>query len=83
MAMLRMLGRDLHSNYGPTADTGGLMQDHAPTIYAYSSSTRCSRGKNAADRRRRSRARVEGPLPSGRYPPNLAIEISADRVIGA
>lgn len=35
MAMLRLLGRDLHSNYGPTADTGGLMQDHAPTIYAY------------------------------------------------
>jgi len=37
MAMLRMLARDLHSNYGPTADTGGLMQNHAPTIYAYSS----------------------------------------------
>jgi uncharacterized damage-inducible protein DinB len=37
MAMLRMLRRDLHSNYGPTADTGGLMQNHAPTIYAYSS----------------------------------------------
>lgn len=37
MAMLRMLGLDLHSNYGPTADTGGLMQNHAPTIYAYSS----------------------------------------------
>jgi len=36
MAMLRMLARDLHSNYGPTADTGGLMQNHAPTIYAYS-----------------------------------------------
>src|SRR5271157_6646310 len=35
MAMLRMLDHDLHSNYGPTADTGGLMQDHAPTIYAY------------------------------------------------
>ena len=35
MAMLRMLERDLHSNYGPTADTGGLMQNHAPTIYAY------------------------------------------------
>lgn len=35
MAMLRMLGRELHSNYGPTADTGGLMQQHAPTIYAY------------------------------------------------
>ena len=37
MALLRMLGRDLHSNYGPTADTGGLMQNHAPTVYAYSS----------------------------------------------
>jgi uncharacterized damage-inducible protein DinB len=37
MAMLRMLGRDMHSNYGPTADTGGLMQNHAPTIYAYKS----------------------------------------------
>jgi uncharacterized damage-inducible protein DinB len=35
MAMLRMLGRDLHSNYGPTADTGGLMQNHALTIYGY------------------------------------------------
>ena len=37
MAMLRMLGRNLHSNYGPTADTGGLMANHAPTIYAYDS----------------------------------------------
>ena len=35
MAMLRMLNRDLHSNYGPTSDTGGLMQSHAPVIYAY------------------------------------------------
>ena len=35
MAMLRMLGRDMHSTYGPTADTGGLMKNHAPTIYAY------------------------------------------------
>ncbi|HET9401455.1 MAG TPA: DinB family protein [Candidatus Acidoferrales bacterium] len=37
MVMLRMLAHSLHSNYGPTADTGGLMQNHAPTIYAYSS----------------------------------------------
>ena len=37
MAMLRMLGREIHSNYGPTADTGGLMANHAPTIYAYGS----------------------------------------------
>jgi uncharacterized damage-inducible protein DinB len=34
-AMLRMLGHDLHSTYGPTADTGGLMKDWAPVIYAY------------------------------------------------
>jgi uncharacterized damage-inducible protein DinB len=33
--MLRMLGRDLYSTYGPTADTGGLMQNHAPTVYAF------------------------------------------------
>jgi len=37
MAMLRMLGSDMHSTYGPTADTGGLMQNRAPTIYAYPS----------------------------------------------
>ena len=37
MAMQRMLGRALHSSYGPTADTGGLAQDRAPTIYAYPS----------------------------------------------
>lgn len=35
MNMLRMLNCDLHSNYGPTADTGGLMQNTAPVIYAY------------------------------------------------
>ena len=34
--LLRMLNHDLHSTYGPSADTGGLMQNHAPVIYAYS-----------------------------------------------
>jgi hypothetical protein len=37
LALLRMLGREEHSNYGPTADTGGLMQNRAPTIYPYPS----------------------------------------------
>lgn len=37
LAMLRMLGRELYSNYGPTADTGGLPQNHASTVYAYES----------------------------------------------
>jgi uncharacterized damage-inducible protein DinB len=34
-AMLRMLNRELHSTYGPTADTGGLPKNGAPTVYAY------------------------------------------------
>ena len=50
MAMLRMLGHDLHSNYGPTADTGGLMQNHAPTIYAYSSLDTLLAGEAAGGR---------------------------------
>jgi uncharacterized damage-inducible protein DinB len=44
MAMLRMLGREVHSNYGPTADTGGLMANHAPTIYAYTGLEELLRG---------------------------------------
>ena len=44
MAMLRMLARDVHSNYGPTADTGGLMANRAPTIYAHESVEELLRG---------------------------------------
>lgn len=33
--LLRMLGRAVYSTYGPTADTGGLFQHRAPTIYPY------------------------------------------------
>jgi uncharacterized damage-inducible protein DinB len=57
MAMLRMLGRDLHSNYGPTADTGGLMQDHAPTIYAYATLEDLLRGE--------AEGGMKSPLPGG------------------
>lgn len=32
---LRLLGKDLHSTYGPTADTGGLFQDGARVVYAH------------------------------------------------
>jgi uncharacterized damage-inducible protein DinB len=35
MTVLRVLNRELYSNYGPTADTGGLPQNQAPVIYAY------------------------------------------------
>ena len=51
MAMLRMLGRDVHSNYGPTADTGGLMANHAPTIYAYASVEELLAGETAGGRK--------------------------------
>jgi len=51
MAMLRMIGRELHSNYGPTADTGGLMQNHAPTIYAYASLDALLLGEAAGGRK--------------------------------
>lgn len=32
---LRLLGRDLYSTYGPTADTGGLFQNGAAVVYRY------------------------------------------------
>ena len=47
LAMLRMLGHSLHSTYGPTADTGGLMQNHAPTIYAYANFESLRRGEES------------------------------------
>jgi uncharacterized damage-inducible protein DinB len=51
MAMLRMLAHDLHSNYGPTADTGGLMQNYAPTIYAYSDIETLLQGEDAGGKK--------------------------------
>jgi uncharacterized damage-inducible protein DinB len=33
---LRLLGRPIYSTYGPSADTGGLPVNKAPTIYRYS-----------------------------------------------
>ena len=51
LALLRMVGREEYSNYGPTADTGGLMQNHAPTIYAYPSLTALLEGEAAGGRK--------------------------------
>ena len=33
--LLRLLGRQVHSVYGPSVDTGGLPSNNAATIYAY------------------------------------------------
>lgn len=35
--LARVLGKELHSTYGPTADTGGLFQHGAPVIYRHAS----------------------------------------------
>jgi hypothetical protein len=51
LALLRMLGREEYSNYGPTADTGGLMQNHAPTIYAYPNLEALFEGESAGGRK--------------------------------
>jgi len=62
MAMLRMLAHDLHSNYGPTADTGGLMQNHAPTIYAYGSISALLEGEAAGGRKSKLPGGGEKPV---------------------
>src|ERR1700747_516903 len=62
IAMLRMFGHDLHSNYGPTADTGGLMQNHAPTIYAYSNLQALLDGESAGGRKSRLPGGGQNPV---------------------
>jgi uncharacterized damage-inducible protein DinB len=58
-ALARMLGRDLYSTYGPTADTGGLGQHKAPTIYAYPDEASLLEGVAAGGRKRP----LPGPSP--------------------
>ena len=62
LAMLRMLRRSLHSTYGPTADTGGLMQHGAPTIYAYADTGMLLDGE--------ARGGAKAPLPRADQSPN-------------
>jgi uncharacterized damage-inducible protein DinB len=69
MAMLRMLGRDLHSNYGPTADTGGLMQHHAPTVYAYATLEALLEGERQGGAKAPFPARADGAPPVSERPP--------------
>ena len=71
LALLRMLGRAEYSNYGPTADTGGLMQNHAPTIYAYPDVQALLDGEAAGGRKRALPGPGAGPVterPSGIVP---------------
>ncbi|MCZ6691858.1 MAG: damage-inducible protein DinB [Planctomycetota bacterium] len=67
-AMVRMLDYELHSTYGPTADTGGLMQNKAPVIYPYASIENLL-SEEAGDRRKK-------PLPGpGDKPPTERLEV--------
>lgn len=61
-AMLRMLNRELYSSYGPTADTGGLLQNQARTMYAYPNETALIKGESRGGRK----AFLPGP---GNRPP--------------
>jgi hypothetical protein len=54
-----MLGRSVHSTYGPTADTGGLGIHHAPTIYAYPDEGALLQAEAAGGRK----AALPGPTP--------------------
>ena len=50
-ALLRMLNREIHSTYGPTADTGGLPRNDAPTIYAYPDEDSLTQGELSGGRK--------------------------------
>jgi uncharacterized damage-inducible protein DinB len=56
-ALLRMLGRNLHSVYGPSADSGGLPHNNAKTIYAYPDITSLIEGESKGG----LKARLPGP----------------------
>ena len=56
-AILRMLERNVHSVYGPSADSGGLPQHNAKTIYAYPDITSLIEGESKGG----LKARLPGP----------------------
>ena len=62
LALLRMLGREQYSNYGPTADTGGLMQNQGKTIYAYRDLEALLQGEAAGGRKARLPGRGDKPV---------------------
>lgn len=55
--LLRLLGRAVHSVYGPTVDTGGLPINNAVTIYAYSDIASLLEGESRGGRK----AALPGP----------------------
>ena len=58
--LLRLLGRAVHSVYGPSVDTGGLPANQAPTIYAYPDVAALIEGESRGGRK----APLPGPSPN-------------------
>jgi hypothetical protein len=61
-ALLRMLGRSLHSTYGPSADTGGLAKDKPPVVYAYDDVAALLAGEAAGGHKRTLPPPVQRPV---------------------
>ncbi len=57
IVMLRLFGCEIYSTYGPSADTGGLMINNAPTIYAYPSIEALIEGEEKGG----AKAKLPGP----------------------
>jgi hypothetical protein len=57
--LLRLLGRQVHSVYGPSIDTGGLPIHDAPTIYAYTDIASLIEGESRGG----AKAALPGPGP--------------------
>jgi len=55
--LLRLLGREVYSVYGPSADTGGLPQNDASTIYPYPNLESLIEGESKGG----SKAKLTGP----------------------
>jgi len=56
--LLRITEREIYSTYGPSADTGGLMQNKAATIYPYTSIEALIDGETAGGN---NKAKLPGP----------------------
>src|SRR5690606_3106675 len=57
--LLRMFGKNLHSTYGPTADTGGLAKDKPPVVYPYTDVASLLAGESAGGQKQALPAPVD------------------------
>ena len=64
--LLRLLGRQVHSVYGPSIDTGGLPINDAKTIYAYPDIPSLLEGERHGGRK--ASLPGSGPKPSTERP---------------